>query len=71
MRRYLGGFYGRRSAEPVMRFFTHDLYVRFNSPDDGVADDAHADWEAAVRDYHAHLAKIRDRLPSPVRFARL
>jgi len=31
-----------------MRFFTPELFIRFNSPDDMEADRADADWEAAI-----------------------
>ena len=52
--------------EPVMRFFTPDLFVRFNSDDD-VADRASAEWDATRVRYRAHLDAIRDRLPQNVR----
>lgn len=50
-----------------MRFFTPELYARFNSPDDGVADDADEAWERALNEYRDHLNAIRDRMTSPVR----
>jgi hypothetical protein len=50
-----------------MQFFTPDLYLRFNSPDDDDADRADEAWETAIRAYQAHLASLRDRTPSPVR----
>jgi hypothetical protein len=50
-----------------MRFFTPDLYVRFNSSDDEDADRANAAWELALSEYRKHLDGIRDRVPSPVR----
>ena len=31
--------------ENTMRFFTPDLYVRFNSTDDAVADRANEEWD--------------------------
>jgi len=34
-----------------MRFFTPELYVKFNSPDDVEANRADEDWEAAIREY--------------------
>ncbi len=46
-----------------MRFFTPELYRRFNSPDDGIADVADAEWEAAVADYRRHLEEIVGLLP--------
>lgn len=50
-----------------MRFFTPDLFLRFNSPDDEVADEADSAWEIALIDYRKHLDGIRDRMPSQVR----
>jgi hypothetical protein len=50
-----------------MRFFTPELYVQFNSPDDAEADRADEAWEEAIRAYRQHLDHIRDRLPSQVR----
>jgi hypothetical protein len=49
-----------------MRYFTRQLYLEFNSPDDGVADRADEAWEAALREYGKHLDAIRDRMPSNV-----
>ena len=40
-----------------MKFFTPELYIRFNSTDDAEADRADEDWEKAIRDYKKHLAK--------------
>jgi len=34
-----------------MRFFTPDLYLRFNSDDDDIADGADAEWQTVVKDY--------------------
>lgn len=50
-----------------MRFFTPDLYVRFNSPDDPEADEADAAWEAALAGYREHLDRLRDRMSPQVR----
>ncbi len=50
-----------------MRFFTPELYIRFNSPDDEVADRANEEWEHAISRYQKHLNGIREQLPSPVR----
>lgn len=50
-----------------MRFFTPELYARFNAPDEDEADRANEDWEAALSQYRQHLIDIRERLPSPVR----
>ncbi len=40
-----------------MKFFTPELYIRYNSTDDAEADRADEDWEKAIRDYKNHLAK--------------
>ena len=50
-----------------MRFFTPELYVRFNSSDEDQANAADAAWEAALQGYQKHLDGIRERLPSQVR----
>jgi hypothetical protein len=51
----------------MMRFFTPDLYRRFNSPNDEVADRANDDWEAAIKNYQRRLEEIGDRMPSQVK----
>src|SRR5438552_981381 len=56
-----------KRPDQVMRFFTPDLYVRFNSPDDAEADRANEEWEEAIGRYEQHLATFRDRMPSQVR----
>lgn len=50
-----------------MRFFTPELYVRFNSSDEEEADRANEAWEKALVDYRKHLDSIQDRVPSQVR----
>src|SRR5437667_11946449 len=54
-------------SEPIMRFFTPELYARFNSSDDDVADRANEAWEKALQEYQRHLDAIRDQMPSQVR----
>ena len=54
-------------SEPIMRFFTPELYTRFNSSDDSVADHANEAWENALQEYRRHLDAIRDQMPSQVR----
>lgn len=56
-----------KPSDEVMRFFTRDLYLRFNSPRDDEAHRADETWEAAIRAYHRHLNQIRDKLPPDVR----
>src|SRR4051794_32832671 len=46
-----------RRFEGTMKFFTPELYLRYNSPDDAEADRADEEWEEALRAYRDHLAK--------------
>jgi len=46
-----------RRPEAMMKFFTPELYIRYNSTDDAEADRADEDWEKAIRDYKNHLTK--------------
>lgn len=60
----------RQTAKPsddVMRFFTPNLYVRFNSNDESEADEADSAWEFAAQEYGKHLRSIRPQLPTQVR----
>ena len=50
-----------------MKFFTPELYLRFNSPDDQVADRANEDWESAIRAYRSHLDRLADQMPAQVK----
>ncbi len=50
-----------------MRFFTPELYIRFNSSDDVTADRANEAWEKALAEYGRHLDTIRNKMPSQVR----
>ena len=47
-----------------MKFFTPELYVRFNSTNASVANRADADWERALTAYRKHLRSIRLKLPA-------
>ena len=47
-----------------MRFFTPELYLRFNSNDEVEADRAHVEWENVTQKYQKHLHKIHDQLPA-------
>lgn len=53
--------------EQVMRFFTPELYIRFNSPDDAVANQADEDWESALKAYSHHMSKLRRWMPHEVK----
>jgi hypothetical protein len=53
-------------SKQVMRYFTPELYLQFNSENDEVADRADAAWEKAVEEYRHHLLAIRDKMPSQV-----
>ncbi|HEY2251413.1 MAG TPA: hypothetical protein VGH74_10150 [Planctomycetaceae bacterium] len=45
-----------------MKYFTPQLYARFNSKDRRVVSTAHEEWETAIEQYQSHLGKIRRRL---------
>ncbi|HQU46762.1 MAG TPA: hypothetical protein PK867_28420 [Pirellulales bacterium] len=47
-----------------MKFFTPELYLRFNSQDDDIADQA---WESAIKAYHEHLDGIRNQMSQQVK----
>ena len=49
-----------------MKFFTPELYARFNSEVASVANRADADWERALAAYRKHLRSIRLKLPATV-----
>lgn len=49
-----------------MKFFTPELYVRFNSAVTSVANRANTDWERAVAAYRKHRRSIRLKLPASV-----
>jgi hypothetical protein len=53
--------------DQVMKFFTPELFVRFNSADDEEADCANEEWEAAILAYRKHLDGLRDLMPSQVK----
>jgi hypothetical protein len=53
-------------SEHTMRFFTPELYLRFNSRDDAVALAADAEWERAITSYKAHQESFRGQMPSQV-----
>ena len=48
-----------------MRFFTPDLYLRFNSGDDEIADQANDEWEKAIDSYQTYLKNLN--LPESVK----
>ena len=56
-----------KPSDSVMRFFTAELYVRFNSSNDDVADRANAEWEQAIEAYRSHLGQLLKKLPNPVK----
>jgi hypothetical protein len=47
-----------------MKYFTPELYVRGQAPDDDVQDAVDAEWEDAVDRHESQLEAIRDRLPT-------
>jgi hypothetical protein len=56
-----------KPPEQVMKFFTPELFIKFNSSDDEEADRADEEWEAAIRAYRRHIDGLRDRMPSQVK----
>jgi hypothetical protein len=59
-------FTKRRIAKPDdarLKFFTRELYAKFNSIDDRVANEADEEWEQAIEDYRGHLRRIKSKLP--------
>jgi len=50
-----------------MKYFTPEMYVKFNSDDPAIADKADADWEKATADYRKHVRKLRSRLSGNTR----
>jgi hypothetical protein len=56
-----------KHSDQLMRFFTPDLYLRYNSRDDAVADIADDDWEQSLLLYKKHLAEFSDEMNSRVR----
>lgn len=50
-----------------MKYFTPELYLRFNSDDPREADEADGQWERAIRDYQKHLKKLGKRLAPAAR----
>ena len=52
----------------MMRFFTPELYLRYNSLVDAVANRADEDWEKAICDYNKHLAKYAKQMNPRVKY---
>ena len=50
----------------IMKFFTPELYSRFNSEVASVANRADADWERALTAYRKHLRSIHPKLSASV-----
>ncbi len=50
-----------------MRFFTPELYARFNSSNDDEADQTNEDWESALLEYQKHLDDNKDHMPAQVK----
>ena len=56
-----------KRREHAMEFFTPELYLQFNSPDQETAYRADQTWENAIQDYNRHLDTFRDAMPSGVK----
>lgn len=50
-----------------MKFFTPELYIRYNSPDDVEADRADEEWEKRLNDYKNHLSRFSNEMNPRVR----
>ncbi len=50
-----------------MKYFTPELYIRGNSPDDAVVEGIEDEWERAIRRYRRHWNKIKRAFPEGVR----
>lgn len=55
-------------CEAEMRFFTPDLYLRYNSDEDSVADRAETEWETAIQEYKNYLNDFSDLMNPSVDF---
>ena len=51
-----------KDSTKAMKYFTPELYLRFNARDRAVVARAHEEWESAIEKYQKHLAQIRPRL---------
>jgi len=56
-----------KPSDRIMKYFTPQLYQRFNSSNDEDADRANEEWEEAILAYNRQLDGIREWMPSPVR----
>jgi hypothetical protein len=50
-----------------MKYFTPELYLRYNAADEAIADEADDAWERAVGQYKRYLAEHRNQMPPNVR----
>ena len=50
-----------------MKFFTPELYLQFNSPDEDEADRADQAWEEVLHLYERRLEELRADMPPPVK----
>lgn len=50
-----------------MKYFTPELFARFNSSDDAIALAAHDEWERQLKRYGRHYKKIEAQLPPMLR----
>jgi hypothetical protein len=56
-----------KRSERRMRFFTPNLYMRYNSDDEGIANRADGEWEKAIRAYKKHLERFSARMNERVK----
>src|SRR5438552_446105 len=56
-----------QEAKNPMKYFTPELYLRFNSRDPAEVAKAHDNWEDALEGYREHLRRISSEMTANVR----
>jgi hypothetical protein len=59
-----------KRSDEELKFFTQELYMKFNSLDDDEACAADEEWETAIRDYQDYFASVSQRMPDDVKLLR-
>jgi hypothetical protein len=57
----------KKRSESRMKYFKPELYLRYNSRDDAVADRADREWEKAIHAYKEHLSMFSERMNDRVK----
>jgi hypothetical protein len=58
-------------SDSPMRFFTPELYLRYASDEDDVANAANEEWESALLAYQHHLKRVMKKADVPAGIVRL